>query len=113
MFSFVVNKYKKQIENLEHQIENMTWEWTKEKELYDDEMQKIVYKQKVDFVIGDLDVVNLKEIHRPIYGLTKEDAHKIADMVKRSLEEQGIFSSTSFHWRTTENCFVIDVHVMS
>ena len=112
MFKFITKKYTERIENLEYQIKNMTYEWNKEKELYDDKMQKKVYGQKVDFVIGGLDIKELKEVHRPMYGLTKIDAFRIADMVKHQLEEQGILSSTSWHWREREKCFVIDVQVL-
>lgn len=112
MIKFITKKYKDKIENLEYQIKNMTWEWDKEKELYDDKMTKKFYDQKVDFVIGGLDIKELKEVHRPIYGLTKIDAFRIADIVKHRLEEQGILSLTSYHWRDREKCFVIDVQIL-
>lgn len=112
MFKFITKKYEDRSKYLEHQIEHMTWEWNKEKELYDDDMRKKAYEQKVDLVIGGMDMREHKEVHRPMYGLTNLDAHKIADMVKHNLEEQGILSQTSFHWREREKCFVIDVQVM-
>ena len=52
MFGFITNKYKREIQNLKWKIENMSYEWTKEKELYDDEMIARVYEQKVDWTIG-------------------------------------------------------------
>lgn len=112
MFKFITKKYKEKIKNLEFQIKNMTYEWNKEKELYDDDMQNKVYEQKVDFVIGGLNIRELKEVHRPMYGLTKLDAYRIADMVKHRLEEDGILSMVSYHWRDRERCFVIDVQVI-
>ena len=112
MLKFITKKYKDEIKDLEYQIKNMTWEWDREKEIYDDKMIKKFYDQKVDFVIGGLDVKELKEVHRPIYGLTNIDAFRIADIVKHQLEEQGILSSTSYHWREREKCFVIDVTVL-
>lgn len=113
MFKFITKKYEEKIKKMEYQIKNMTWEWNKEKELYDDDMQKKVYEQKVDFVIGGMDMRKHKEVHRPICGLTNIDAYRIADMVKHNLDEQGIMSQTSFHWRKREECFVIDVQVLS
>jgi hypothetical protein len=112
MFGFITNKYKREIQNLKWKIENMSYEWTEEKELYDDEMIARVYEQKVDWTIGGLDMRKLKEIHRPIYQLDKIDAYKIADMVKHRLEEQGILSETSYHWRESDGCYVIDVKVI-
>ena len=113
MFKFITKKYEEKIKKLEYQVKNMTWEWNKEKELYSDDIQKKVYEQKVDFVIGGIDMRNHKEVHRPMYGLTNIDAYRIADMVKHNLEEQGILSQTSFHWREREKCFVIDVLILS
>ena len=113
MCKFITRKYEEKINNLESQIKNMTWEWNKEKELYDDEMRKKFYEQKVDFVIERIDIKQHKEIHRPIYGLTKLDDIRIAHMVKHYLEEQDILSYTSYHWREKEKCFVIDVQVIT
>lgn len=112
MFGFITRKYKDKIKNLENQIFNMDWEWSKEKELYDDEMIARVYNQKVDWTIGGLDMRKLKEVHRPICGIDKFDAFKISDMVKHRLEEQGINSEASYHWRTSDACYVIDVKVI-
>lgn len=102
MFKFITKKYEDKIKSLERQIGHMAWEWNKEKELYDDDMRKKVYEQKVDFVIGGMNMREHKEVHRPMYGLTNIDAYRIADMVKHNLEEQGILSQTSFHWRERE-----------
>lgn len=112
MFGFITRKYKREIENLKYQIKNINWEWHKEKELYDDEMIARVYEQKVDWTIGGLDMRKLKEVHRPICGLDKVDAFRIADMVKHCLEKQGINSETSYHWRENDECYVIDVKVI-
>lgn len=112
MFGFINRKYKDKIKNLENQISNMTWEWNKEKELYDNEMIARVYEQKVDWTIGGLDMKKLKEVHRPIQGLDKIAAFNIADMVKHRLEKQGINSETSYHWRESDRCYVIDVKVV-
>jgi hypothetical protein len=112
MFGFITKKYKRKIQELEYLIGDMTWEWNKEKELYDDEMIARVYEQKVDWTIGGLDMRKLKEVHRPIQQLDKIDAHRIADMVKHRLEEQGIICETSYHWRESDRCYVIDVKVI-
>jgi hypothetical protein len=111
MFNFITRKYKSEIKNLKHQIDNMSWEWAQEKELYDDGMIARVYEQKVDWTIGGLNMRKHKEVHRPIYGLDKVDASRIADLVKHRLEEQGIYSETSYHWRESDECYVIDVKV--
>ena len=111
MFGFITRKYKDEIKNLKNQISNMNWEWNKEKELYDDAMITRVYEQKVDWTIRGLDIRKIKEIHRPICGLDKTDALMIANMVKHRLKEQGINSETSYHWRESDKCYVIDVKV--
>lgn len=112
MFKFITQKYEKKIAILTAQIENMLYEWRKEKELYNDKMNKKVLEQKVDFVIGGIDMKMHKEIHRPLYGLTSIEAYEVAYMVKKQLKEQNILSSTSFHWRERTKCFVIDVKVI-
>lgn len=112
MFDFVNKKYKREIKELKYRIKNMAWEWQREKELYDDEMIARFYEQKVDWTIGGLDMRKYKSIHRPICGLDVADAITIADMVKHRLEEQGINSETSYHWRESDECYVIDVEVI-
>lgn len=112
MFGFITKKYKKEIQNLKWKIENMAWEWAKEKKLYDDEMIVRFYEQKVDWIIGGLDMRELKEVHRPIEQLCEIDASIIADMARHRLEEQGINSETSYHWRESDRCYVIDVKVI-
>lgn len=112
MFGFITRKYKDEIKKLKREIEEMSWEWKKEKTLYDDEMIAKVYEQKVDWTIGGLDMRKLKEVHRPIQQLDKIDAYRIADMVKHRLDEQGIISETSYHWRESDRCYVIDVKVI-
>lgn len=112
MFGFITRKYKREIKELKWKIENMSYEWAKEKELYDDAMIARFYEQKVDWTIGGLDMRKLKSVHRPICGLDIADAMTIADMVKHRLEEQGINSEASYHWRESDECYVIDVKVI-
>lgn len=112
MFEFLTKKYKRRINDLESQIDNILYEWNDERKLYDDQMQQKRLEQKVDYVIGGIDMTKHKEIHRPIYGLSREEAFKVAGMVKHELEKQNILVSTSFHWRARECCYVIDVQVI-
>ena len=113
MFEFITKKYEDEIKKLKWQIENMTYEWNKEKELYGKKTKKRFYKQKVDWTIGGIDMRKSREVHRPMYGLTEEDAQIIAQMVKENLAEQDIHSETGFHWRESERCYVIDVKTMN
>lgn len=112
MFGFITNKYKKEIQNLKWKIENMAYEWACEKELYDDEMIVKFYEQKVDWTIGGLDMRKIKEVHRPLEQLSEFDADVIAEMVKNRLNGQGINSETSYHYRESNGCYVIDVKVI-
>lgn len=113
MFKFFIKKYIEKIDQLERQIKHMTYEWKEEKKLYDSAMQKCVYKQKVDWVIGGMRLDIGREIHRPMYGLSEWDAFNIADEVKLTLKEHhGLFSKTGYHWRESEQCFVIDVEIL-
>mgnify|MGYP007025184299 CR=1 FL=1 len=57
--------------------------------------KKRYYEQKVDFVIGGLDMTQHTEINRPIYGLTDNDALTISRMVNEKLFLQGFNSTTS------------------
>lgn len=109
MFEFIFKKYKEQIRDLENRIDNMNYEWNKEKEIYTKKTKKRYYEQKVDFVIGGLDMTQYREIYRPMYGLSEEDAYIIAGMVKDKLLVQGIFSNISFHWNDKDEYYVIDV----
>lgn len=112
MFKFLVKKYEEKIHILEDRIANMNYEWNKEKEIYTKKTKKRYYEQKVDFVIGGLDMTQHTEIHRPICGLTDKDAFIVSGMVKDELFKQGFVSATSFHWRDKEECYVIDVKIM-
>lgn len=112
MFKFLTRKYRDKIEKLERQIEHMTWEWDKEKALYDENMRQKFYDQKVDWTIGGLDLSKHRNIHRPMCGLSEDDARIIAEKTKEKMIEQGYKGHTSFHWRESEQCYVIDVNVM-
>lgn len=112
MFKFITRKYERRIRELNQQIDNILYEWNDERKLYDDKIQQKRLEQKVDYVVGGMDMTVHKEIHRPIYGLSREEAFKVADMVKNELKKQNIMASTSFHWRARECCYVIDVQVI-
>lgn len=112
MLDFLFKKYKEQILDLETRIENMEYEWDKEKEIYTKKTKERYYKQKVDFVIGGLDMTQHNKINKPIYGLTEKDAFIISGMVKDELLNQGFISATSFHWMGKDRCFVIDVKIL-
>jgi len=112
MFKFITKRYEEKIYLLENRIEIMNYEWSKERELYTKKTKKRYYEQKVDFVIGGLDMTQHTDIHRPMYGLTDNDAFIIAGMVKDELFKQGFISATSFHWRDKDECYVIDVEVL-
>lgn len=109
MFKFITKKYEDKIEKLENQIKHMTYEWNKEKELYGKKTRKRFYEQKVDWVIGGLDVKQYKEIHRPMYGLTENDAFVISGMVEDELKKQGIICVSPYHWDEIKECYVVDV----
>lgn len=109
---FITKKYEDKIDKLEFQIKNMSWEWKKEKQIYDNVTKQRFYEQKVDWTIGRIDMISAREVHRPMYGLTEDDARVIAQLVKENLILQGIQSETSFHWRERESCYVIDVKVI-
>lgn len=112
MFKFITKKYEDKIKKLEWQIEDMTWEWNEEKKLYDNITMQKYYEQKVDWTIGGMDMRKHKEVHRPMYGLSENDARTVARLVKESLLLQGIQNETSFHWRKSESCYVIDVKTL-
>ena len=119
MFKCITKKYEDKIEELEwkieileRQIENMELEWNEEKKLYDNITKQRFYEQKVGWTIGGIDMREAKEVNRPLYGLTEDDARTIAQLVKEKLLLQGIQSKTSFHWRESESCYVIDVEVV-
>lgn len=113
MFKFLTKKYEEKIRILENRIENMNYEWSKEKEIYTKKTKKRYYEQKVEFVIGGLDMTKHTEINRPLYGSTDKDALIISRMVDEKLSTQGFNSTTSFHWDGSDKCYVIDVRVLS
>lgn len=102
----------KRIQKLESQIKNMTLEWQQEKRLYDDATKEKVYAKQAEYVIGGLDMHDLKDVHRPLYNLQPSDANIVAEKVKQYLASNGIKSVTGFHWSADDDCFVIDVEVV-
>jgi hypothetical protein len=111
IFKFITKKYENRIEELEWQIEAMMFEWKEEKQLYDNITRQKFYDQKVYFVIGGLDLHKHKKIHRPLYGLTKDEARTIAKLVKEKVQLQGFLCLTDSHWDESKDCYVIDVQV--
>lgn len=77
-----------------------------------EENKKRFIKQKVDWVVGGIELSLGKEIHRPIYGLTQEEAEKVCDATECYLNKLGFKTQVEFHWEKTESCFVIDVKIM-
>lgn len=113
MFKFFTKKYKDRINQLERQIDHMFHEWGSEKELYTPITIKRRYEQKVEWVIGGLDLNTHQEIHRPMYGLNSSEANIIAKMVHDRITEQGFrYNTTGYHYRESERCFVIDVKIL-
>lgn len=112
MFKFLTKKYEDKIRVLENCINSMNYEWSKEKEIYTKKTKKRYYEQKVDFVIGGLDMTQHTEIHRPLFGLNDNDAFVISGMIKDQLLKQGFISSTSFHLRNSDECHIIDVKIL-
>lgn len=105
----IIKKYKDEINRLKERIEHMNWEWSKEKECYTKETKRKIYEQKVDMVIGGLDVIYLKDIHRPLYGLTSTDARKISEMIRKKLSSD-MFDCTSYPtWNAEKDCYIIHV----
>lgn len=112
MFNFITKKYKDRIKKLEDQINLMTWEWSQEKQLYGKKTKKRFLKQKVDFVIGGIDLKPCVEIHRPMYGLTPTEAKEICNAIECHLKKLGLIARIRFHWRENESYFVIDVEII-
>lgn len=112
MFGFITKKYKDRIKQLENQIEFMAYEWTQEKQLYGKKTKERFIKQKVDWVVGGIELNPGKEIHRPMYGLTQSEAEEIRDATECHLNKLGFKVQVEFHWKKTESCFVIDVKIM-
>lgn len=108
----LLRKYKNRIKQLEDQIEFMSFEWAQEKQLYGKKTKKRFIKQKVDWVVGGIELSLGKEIHRPIYGLTQEEAEEICDATECYLNKLGFKTQVKFHWEKTESCFVIDVKII-
>lgn len=112
LFSFITKKYKDRIKKLEDQIGLMTWEWSQEKQLYGNKTKKRFLKQKVDWVIGGIDLKPCVEIHRPMYGLTPVEAKEICNALECHLKKLGFIARIRFHWRENESYFVIDVEII-
>ena len=51
MFKFITKKYEEKIHLLENRIENMNYEWSKERELYTKKTQKRYYEQKASCIL--------------------------------------------------------------
>lgn len=109
MFNFITKKYKDQIKGLERQIQCMTWEWAKEKQLYSKKTKRRFLKQKVHMVIGEIDLNRHTEIHRPLCGLTEDEAKQICAATKSYLNDLGFEAQVSHHWRDSDSVFLIDV----
>jgi len=105
-------KYKKKIKDLEDQIRYMSFEWNDEKKLYTKKVRNLWFNQKVDYVIGNIDLSHHKEIHRPMYGLTDLDATEISRLKILVVEQQGYTCKCTYHWRESERCYVIDLTII-
>lgn len=112
LFNFITKKYKDRIKKLEDQINLMTCEWSQEKQLYGKKTKKRFLKQKVDWVIGEIDLKPCVEIHRPMYGLTQAEAKEIYNAIKCHLSKLGFIARIRFHWKENESYFVFDVEVI-
>ena len=78
------------------------WKKTKERFL----------KQKVDWIIGGIDLKTHREIHRPIYGLTKTETKEICEVTKYHLNKTGFKAQVLFHWSEDKSCYIIDVKII-
>lgn len=88
---------------------HMIYEWSKERELFDDEMWSRFYNQKVDMVVKDVDIVKIQTIHRPLMNITENDAIEIANRVGSFLVKQGHICKTGYHFDNDIDCYRIDV----
>lgn len=111
LLNFITKKYESRIKKLEDQIEHMTWEWSQEKQLYGKKTKKKFLKQKIEWVIGKIDLNSCKEIHRPIYGLTQTEAKEICEAAECYLDKLGFKAQVTSHRRENQSCFVIDVKI--
>ena len=101
-------KQDKNIDNTEHFI----YEWEKERELYTPEMWEKFYNQKVDMVIGDIDLNQHREINRPLMCINMEQANEISNRVKaRALQDGFVCESYAYYDKSIE-CHRIHVKVL-
>ena len=59
-----------------------------------------------------LNNVRNREIHRPIYGLTKTETKEICEVTKYHLNKTGFKAQVLFHWSEDKSCYVIDVKII-
>ena len=111
LLSFITKKYKDKIKKLEDQIKFMKWEWEQERQLYGKKTKERFLKQKVDWILGGVDLKTHREIHRPIYGLTKTETKEICEVTKYHLNKTGFKAQVLFHWSEDKSCYVIDVKI--
>lgn len=94
-------------------IEHMQYEWEKERELYTPEMWERFYKQKVDMVIGGINLKENKTIHRPLTNITLEQAQEIARRTRLHAECRGVLVETGAYYDESEECHRIYVEYIS
>ena len=85
-------------------IEHMQYEWEKERELYTPEMWERFYEQKVDMVIGGINLKEHKTIHRPLMNITLEQAEEVARRVRLHAECKGYIVETMAYYDESEEC---------
>lgn len=85
-------------------IEHMQYEWEKERELYTPEMWERFYEQKVDMVIGGINLKEHQTIHRPLMNITLEQAQEIARRVRVQAECKGYIVETMAYYDESEEC---------
>lgn len=112
MYNFITKKYKDRIKKLEDQIDLMEWEWAQEKQLYGKKTKERFLKQKINWIIGEIDLKTHREIHRPIYGLTKTESIEICEATKYHLIKTGFKAQVIFHWSESKSCYIIDVKII-
>ena len=98
-------KSNNKCDNKEHFI----YEWGKERELYTDEMWERFYKQKVDMVIGGVDLREHKEILRPLMNISEKQANEIAKRVKAEALSNGYMCDTYVKYDESLECFRVCV----
>lgn len=94
---------------MENNINHMEYEWSKERELYTPEMWDKFYEQKVDMVIGGIDIAQLKSIHRPLMNIDAVQAREIADRVRNELFMKGYICEVDYSMGEHEDFYRINV----